>query len=198
MYGKLLMSKKFLALSLLVLAGWLAPLVATADPLPLPTGSLDTNLFNTNGLVIPPDVQFLLHDLQTNLNQLAPFLAIINGGSVTNTTNNTTQNAPPMPQYQYRSNNTQTNGAPLVYGLGASLENVQTDIHELLPRLAAMVGQTNYSGHGSSVSTNNGATPNRFETTNSPPVQTPQSQRSHTSAKPGVRWVNFSYLFIGQ
>src|SRR5579883_2787787 len=137
---------------LLMLAGWLPFFTASAAPLPLASGPLDTNLFNTNGLMLAPDVQFLLHDLQTNLDQLRPFLAIINGDKVTNAGGNFTA---PFSAQPFNSNTNATNAVPLIYGLGAALENVQTDIQDLLPRLAAMVGQTNYSSNSLSNTTTN-------------------------------------------
>jgi hypothetical protein len=178
MYEKRL--TKLLLLPLL-LAGWM-PLAAFADPLPLPPGPLDTNVFNTNNLVIPSDVQFLLHDLQTNIDQLRPFLAVINGETLTNASTNGIAAPPPPAIVPGNHGNDNAHGTPLIYGLGAALENVQTDLQELLPRLAALVGHTNYPGN--SVSTNNTLVPNHLQPTNSAPRHPIQIQHSRSSTTP--------------
>jgi hypothetical protein len=170
-----------MAFPLMFLAGWMA---AFAAPLPLPPGPLDTNIFNTNGLVIPPEVQFLLRDLQTNLNQVTPFLAIINGTNQADADKNILPPAPPA--VSSNPSPADTNNAPLIYGLGAALENVQTDLQELLPRLAAMVGQTNYTSN--SVSTNsNLPVPNRLEPIDQIPARSPQIQRTSVEIGAGNR-----------
>lgn len=192
-------ARLFALLPLLLLAGGMA-FNAFADPLPLPPGPLNTNLFNTNGLVVPPDVRFLLQDLQTNLNQLQPFLAVINGepltNSVTNDITSANRDEPPANTHAVpdEQGSARSNGIPLVYGLGAALENVQTDLQELLPRLAAMAGHTNYSNP---LSTNHPAVPNRFETTNSPAhpskiQRASASMNTPRSMKPGPSTLLFN------
>jgi hypothetical protein len=135
----------------------LAQAPVPTPPLPQAAGPLDTNIFNTNGLTVPPDVRLLIQDLRVNLDQLNPFLSIITGEAPTNSP--ATGTPPPQPPPALitppaTGGDTNTNGAPLVYAVGGILENVQADLDALLPRLAAMVGHTNYSGYGGGGGTN--------------------------------------------
>ncbi len=64
--------------------------------LPALGGPLDTNIFNTNGLALPGDVQLLIQDLKVNMFQLAPLLAVLGGENPTNGQNAQSPiNAPP-------------------------------------------------------------------------------------------------------
>ncbi|MDB6066449.1 MAG: hypothetical protein JWR26_2657 [Pedosphaera sp.] len=135
----------------------LAQAPVPAPPLPQATGPLDTNVFNTNGLAVPPDVKLLIQDLRVNLDQLNPFLSIMTGEAPSNSP--ATGAPPPQPPPSLitppaTGTGTNTNGAPLVYAVGGILENVQADLDALLPRLATMVGHTNYSGYGGGGDTN--------------------------------------------
>ena len=142
---------------------------AVADPLVLPAAStLDTNALSTNGLVMPSHVQFLLRDLQSNVVQLTPLLAIANGST-------NPANAPSTP----RSADTNINSA-LIYSLGAVLENLHSDIQELLPHLAAMVGQTNYPGNP--VATNIPTISPHSESTNSNQARPPETRRTRDTS----------------
>jgi hypothetical protein len=60
------------------------PSNARSLQLPVPGGQLDTNIFNTNGLVVPADVQLLIQDLKVNMSQLGPLMAVLNGENPTN------------------------------------------------------------------------------------------------------------------
>ncbi|MDB6064643.1 MAG: hypothetical protein JWR26_851 [Pedosphaera sp.] len=147
----------------------LAQAPVPAPPLPQATVPLDTNIFNTNGLTVPPDVRLLIQDLRVNLDQLNPFLSIITGETPTNSP--ATGTPPPQPPPALAPPpttgvDTNTNGAPLVYAVGGILENVQADLDALLPRLAAMVGHTNYSGYG------------RGGDTNTPSMQIPPAENN--------------------
>src|SRR5581483_316592 len=126
--------------------------------LPRFAGQFDTNIFNTNGLVLPEDVRLLIHDLRVNMSQLIPLLAIVNGENPTNAAgavqsgqnvgqiSGTLLGAPSAPPGSSPAQGSSgTNGTALVYALGAVLEDVQADLQELLPRLANVAGQTNYS-----------------------------------------------------
>lgn len=145
----------------LPLLAWTLCCPALADPLVLPAASsLGTNSLGTNTLVMPAHAQFLLRDLQTNVSELLPLLAVANA-SATNSTN--------APRFNVltptsRDADSHTNNEQLIYSLGAVLENLHSDIQELLPQLAAMVGQTNYPGNP--VATNKSAIPNHLESTN--------------------------------
>ena len=189
---------------------------------PFSAGQLDTNIFNTNGLVLPEDVQLLVQDLRVNISQAAQLLAILNGEnpavgpdaenpanpttvsgassqSVPNSGRSFAQNlghnlgqnfgavpgSPPAPPPAAPTalappstpGTSGTNGAALVYALGAALEDMQADLQELLPRLALLAGQTNYP---------NSATPTRGSTeqpagatgTTSPPLPPPTPRRA--------------------
>jgi hypothetical protein len=162
---------------------------ASSLPSSVLAGQLDTNIFNTNGLVLPEDVQLLIQDLRVNMSQVAPLLAILNGenpaaepdtenpanrpsGPVASSqpapnfgrnfghsaaqnlgqNSGVTPGAPPAPLVvpaptpaTATPGASGTNGVALVYALGAALEDVQADLQELLPRLALLAGQTNYS-----------------------------------------------------
>lgn len=138
--------------------------------LPVVGGQLDTNIFNTNGLVVPEDVQLLIQDLQVNMNQLAPLLATLKGENPNNSLNAPSSSNPP-PESAVPGQSAQnlgqsfgqnlrqhfgtlpgaaptpppgSNGVALIYAVGTVLEDMQADLQELLPRLASMAGQTNY------------------------------------------------------
>lgn len=140
--------------------------------LPTPGGQLDTNIFNTNGLILPKDVQILIQDLQLNISQLTPLLSILNGENPTSNAGGPGSSSiiNPQPASGSPVNSVQnfgqnlgrnsgkltgsapvaagspgTNGMALVYALGAVLEDMQADLQELLPRLASIAGHTNYS-----------------------------------------------------
>jgi hypothetical protein len=138
---------------------------APAPPQLPPGGPLDTNIFNTNGLVVPSDVKLLIQDLRSNLDQVNPLLSILNGETPTNApATGASPAAPPTPPLTPTGptpsgDNTTTNNSPLVYSAGALLENVQSDLDALLPRLAAMVGHTNYAGYNGGTTDSSPPTP---------------------------------------
>ncbi len=184
---------------LLWLAGWLA-CALLADPrgiaraqnasviAPPPQFSWDTNIFNTNGLFLPEDVQLLIQDLRVNLDQLLPLLAILNGQPLTHTAaapiSAPSAIAPPNSVPSIAG--AKTNGSPLIPSLGAVLEDMQADIQELLPRLAFVIEQTNLSAVPENT---NGAmaTPNRFQSTNLAPAQPPQGLKTQGDAPSNTR-----------
>ena len=153
---------------------------AIASPAQL---SWDTNIFNTNGLVLPEDVQLLIQDLQVNVDQLIPLLAILKGQPLANAAG-APNNAPPVivpPTPVPSIASTNTNGFPLISSLGAVLEDMQADLRELLPRLAFVIGQTNSSTLPGNTNSSTLA-PNRFQSTNSALAQPPQGLKTQGDA----------------
>jgi hypothetical protein len=120
--------------TLLALNARQMPTVNTGTPL---AGGVNPNLPNSSGPALTAETQFLLADLQSSMNQLAPLLATLRGqNSATGGINGAGVN--PMPA----SNNNQMQ----VLETGALLERVQRNVNELLPRLAAASGQANAGG----------------------------------------------------
>ncbi|MDB6018844.1 MAG: hypothetical protein JWR19_3333 [Pedosphaera sp.] len=120
-------------------------------PSPLPDANSTTNAYGTNGLPLTPELQFLMQQLQFDIEQLRPLLTASTGGLIlSNNVALTNQPNPALPGQQVAPPPTHplgTNEIILLTTLESVLQDVQGNIQELLPRLdqLAAAGDTNAS-----------------------------------------------------